>query len=874
MRTRTSIDFDWRFALGDFLEAKAPGFDDRSWRTLDLPHDWSVEATPHPDNPAQAGGGFFPGGIGWYRKRLDVPVDLGDRHVLIEFDGIYMNGEVWCNGHSCGARPYGYSSVCYDLTPFLKAGEPACIAVRVDNSRQKNSRWYSGSGIYRHVWLTIAGPVRVDHWGTFITTPEVSRERAVVECAIAVVNESGRDAEVEVSVTVLEAGEDSERQARASEYFNAQHSTPNNQRPSKRTPDLNVGCWPLGVGRSDRNLRLDVPDPRLWSPDHPHLYTLRVELWQNSTLMDRHDTRFGIRSIRFDAHEGFFLNGQSLKFKGVNEHHDAGCLGAAVPDDVIRRRFRILKQMGCNAIRVAHNPASPTFLDLCDEMGFLVVEDAFDEWKDGKTPFGYQLYWDEWWERDLADMIRRDRNHPCVVMWSVGNEIKEVREGRPEGLPMMKALREVCHREDPTRPMTCGCCNSRETLAAGYGPLMDVFGYNGGGGGCFDFEKDHAAYPAMPMFASEHPHTLQTRGVYRTRTWYRDLARNRDNVKWHDAECGTRNAACGMGEMPNGRNAESGTRQSTIGNRPSRLELMRIPDLTDEELFTGFDDHYQSSYGNAVVRMSIFDSWSRTRRLPFFCGEFRWTGFDYLGECYGWPAKSWNFGIIDLCGFPKDAYYFYQSQWTNAPLVHLLPHWTWPGMEGKVIPVIAYTNCDRVELFLNGAPLGVQAADATAMQLRWDVPYRPGVLKAVGYRNQKSGVRNQTSERGIGAAAAECRHETAGAPVALRVRSDETQIRADRTGIAHCAVTVVDAQGRFVPYAAPDITVEVEGPARLIGLENGDPIDSTNYKLNHRRAFHGLLLAIVQAQDKAGRVRIRARAPGLSAAACEVDLLP
>jgi beta-galactosidase len=821
MRTRACIDSNWRFELGDFPKAIEAAFDDLSWRLLDLPHDWSIEATPHPENPAGAGGGFFPGGIGWYRKRLEIPQDLGDRRVLIEFDGVYMNSEVWCNGHFCGGRPYGYSSFCYDLTPFIKAGQEARIAVRVDNSRHKNSRWYSGSGIYRHVWLTLAGAVRVDHWGTCVTTPAVSEERAVVECAVNVVNQSGTDSDLEVHAECLYQG-------LVVAFTGGKIHAPAN----------------VATGT---NLSFDISEPRLWAPDTPHLYTLRVKLKQDGVVIDAYDTPFGIRSLLFDSNTGFFLNGKSLKFRGVNEHHDAGCLGAAIPDDVICRRLRILKEMGCNAIRVAHNPASPTLLDLCDEMGFLVVEDAFDEWKDGKTPFGYQLYWDQWWERDLADMIRRDRNHPCVVMWSVGNEIKEVRQGRPEGLPIMRALREVCHREDPTRPMTCGCCNSRETLAAGYGALMDVFGYNGGGGGCFDFEKDHAAYPAMAMFASEHPHTLQTRGVYRTKSWYRDLARNPGNVKWYPPESGVPCPESCPG--------------SSDGKIP--LELMHIPDLTEEEVFSDFDHHYQSSYGNAVVRMSIFDSWSRTRRLPFFCGEFRWTGFDYLGECYGWPAKSWNFGIIDLCGFPKDAYYFCQSQWTEAPMVHLMPHWTWPGLEGKVIPVIAYSNCETVELFLNGESLGVKMMDPQDMQLRWDVPYRPGMLKAVGRRSPESGVK-------AGETLATCVHETAGQPVAIRLVCDEPSLRADRTAVAHVVATVVDAQGRFVPNANPDISVEVEGAARLIGVENGDPIDSANYKLNHRKAFNGMMLAVVQAGDQAGVVTVRASARGLSGAACEL----
>jgi beta-galactosidase len=445
----------------------------------------------------------------------------------------------------------------------------------------------------------------------------------------------------------------------------------------------------------------------------------------------------------------------------------------------------------------------------------MVVEDAFDEWQEGKTPFGYHQYWDEWWERDLVDMIHRDRNHPCVIMWSVGNEIIEVREGRQEGLSTMAALQEVCHREDPTRPMTCGCCQTRNTLAAGYGQYMDIVGYNGGGGSCFDYEKDHDAYPDMLIFASEVPHSLQTRGVYRTRTWYRDLARN-----------------------PN-------------------VERMDVPNLTDEEVFTDFDGHYQSSYDNAMVRISSIDSWRLTRDLPFMMGEFRWTGFDYLGECYNWPAKSWNFGVADLCGFPKDTYFFYKSQWTAEPMVHLLPHWTWSGYEGKTIPVVAYGNCDAVELFLNGESLGIQDWDDDAMQLRWDVTYRAGALKAIGYRD--------------GAQVAECIHETSCEPAALKMTCDEEVVRGDGTGIAHFTVTTVDSQGRFAPFGDADVTIDLDGPGTLLGVENGDPIDTTNYRLNHRKTFHGMMLAIVRARH-AGKISVTASADGLESAILEVEV--
>ncbi len=812
MRKRTCIDENWRFAAGEHLQAINGNFDDSSWEKLDLPHDWSITQTPHPDCPAEAGGGFFPGNIGWYRKELAIPADLGNRHVLIEFDGVYMNSEVWCNGKLCGVRPYGYSSFCYDITPFVKAGKPAFLAVRYDNARQKNSRWYSGSGIYRHVWLTLAAPIRVAHWGTFVTTPDVATDQATVRCATTLVNDTRDTATLQTSAKV-----------------------------ETETARETVIIPPQSC--KEVTFEITVAAPRLWSPDTPALYEVRVTLEQDGKLLDTYDTRFGIRTIRFDANKGFFLNGKSLKFQGVNEHHDAGCLGAAIPDAVLHRRLRILKAMGCNAIRIAHNPASPTLLDLCDEYGFMVVEDAFDEWREGKTPYGYQLYWNQWWERDLVDMIRRDRNHPSVVIWSVGNEIIEVRQGKPEGLPIMRDLQAICHREDPTRPMTCGCCNSRTTLDAGYAQYLDVFGYNGGGGGCFDYEKDHEHYPDLPMFATEHPHTLQTRGVYRTKTWYRDLHRNKDNVRWY---------ASPRGEKPS---HDLTSNQSK--DRPL-LDLMHIPDLTEEEVFEGVDPHYQSSYGNAIVRMSIFDSWYRTRTLPYFCGEFRWTGFDYLGECYGWPAKSWNFGIIDLCGFPKDAYYFFQSQWTTTPMVHILPHWTWPGLEGKTIPVFAYSNGDRVELFLNDRSLGIREMNDTLMYARWDVPYAPGTLKAVAYRKDE--------------VIATTEQTTAGEPTAIRIAPEEATLKADGKDVAHIRIEVVDAEGRMVPHASHDISVAVDGPAQLIGMENGDPIDSTNYKLNHRRAFNGLLQAIIQSERTPGTVTITAASPELESTTQSIQL--
>lgn len=790
MRTRTCIDFDWRFVLRDIPAARERNFDDSAWRLLDLPHDWSIEATPDGGNPAGAAGGFYPGGVGWYRRSLDIPMDLAGRRVLVEFDGAYMNSEVWCNGSFVGQRPYGYSSFCYDLTACVDPEGENLLAVRVDNSRQPNSRWYSGSGIYRHVYLTIAAPVRIGHWGTYVTTPDVSRDEATVCVATTIVNDTLTNAQVTLNSTVVDR--DCNEIASVSNDASV---------PASGSIELDQSAF--------------ASSPRLWSPDAPSLYTLRSRVLADGKVVDEYTTLFGIRSLRFDADEGFFLNGDSLKMKGVCEHHDAGCVGAAVPDGVLRRRLRILKEMGCNAIRTSHNPPSPTFLDMCDELGFMVMDEAFDEWRDGKTAFGYQLHWDEWWERDLTDMIRRDRNHPSVVMWSVGNEIREVRTGNPAGLPIMKALVETVHRVDPTRPATCGCCGIRKTNAAGYGPLMDVVGYNGGGGSCFCYDEDHDAFPDRRIVATEVPHTLQTRGVYRTRTWFRDLARN-----------------------PN-------------------LEKMDVPHLTDTEVFTGIDEHYHSSYDNALVRISARDSWRLARDKAFMLGEFRWTGFDYLGECHGWPARSWNYGIIDLCGFPKDTYYFYRSQWTTASMLHVFPHWTWPGREGVTIPVWCYTNCDSVELSLNGRSMGRQDV-GDSMHLSFDVEYEPGVIEATGYR--------------AGEVACTTRIETAGTPDALAIEVDRSSIRGDGRDVAHVTVRVVDAKGVFVPDAACEVDFDLRGEGRLIGVDNGDPLDLGDVKASRRRTFNGMCLAIVQARRSPGAMEIAATADGLTPASAVVTV--
>ncbi len=778
-RERTNFDGGWAFFPGDAGGAEAPDFDDADWREVDLPHDWSIEGTVSEANPSGAKGGYFPCGVGWYRKRFDAPAAWDGKKLFVEFDGVFCNSDVWINGHHLGHRPNGYVSFQHDLTEHLNVDGANVLAVRVDNSRQPNSRWYTGSGIYRHVRLTVTHPVYAAHWGVCITTPEVSPEAATVAVRTTIRNETSSAKVIELRSTVLDptgqpVGAATERR----------EIPPNGEHTYEQT--------------------IEVPRPALWSPEMPSLYALRSEVTDGGTTVDAQDTCFGIRVVLFDAARGMLLNGWPVKMKGVCEHHDAGCVGAAVPDAVLARRLRILKRMGCNAIRTAHNPPSPALLDLCDRMGMLVIDEGFDEWKVAKTPHGYSTVFEKWWHRDLTDWILRDRNHPCVVLWSIGNEIREQCDSA--GVETGRKIVDAIHRLEPTRPVTCGL-NWHADADTWIAEVLDVVGINGGGGGCFQYENYHRDNPTWKLYASEVPHTLQTRGVYQTVTHYR-------------------NEDLGGG-------------------------ILKTPSLAEPEALGQIHPRYRSAYDNAYVRINCRDSWAQTSKHDFFAGEFRWSGFDYLGESLGWPCKNWNFGIIDLCGFPKDSYYFYQSRWTPRPMVHILPHWTWPGKEGTAIPVVAYSNCEQVELFLNGTSLG-RKATADRMDLTWHVPYAPGILKAVGSVD--------------GQAVAATERVTAGDPAGIALSVDRETIDADGADAVHVQVEIVDAGGHVAPHADDRVHFTVTGPGRLIGVDNGDPIDHDNYKLDHRKAFSGMCLAIVQSTGQPGTIRLAAAAEGLASA--------
>ena len=771
-RSRESFDAGWNFSLGDSQGVESPDFDDSKWRQLDLPHDWSVEGRFEPDAPAGAPGGYLPAGIGWYRKAFTAPADLAKQQVFIEFDGIYMNGEVWINGHRLGKRPYGYIGVEYNLTPHLNFGGSNVIAVRVDDQLQPSARWYGGAGIYRHVWLKHTNAVHVKHWGTYLTTPEVTDEAATVAIETTLANLSEEERKVMLLQEVLAP----EGQVLAS---------------TKQTITL------LKNQDTVSNQELVLPNPKRWSPSEPHLYTVRTTIRSSDDVLDQYETPLGVRTLRFDREKGMFLNGEPIIMRGTCNHQDLGPLGTALWDEALRRRLIMLKEMGCNALRTAHYPHSPEMMRMADELGFLVIDETFDEWRRGwsfvdgqlvsspnergKARNGYNRYFTQWHKRDLTDHLRRDRNHPCVVMWSIANEVPEAQKFGE--LETVQTLANLVRKTDPTRPVTAGINHIHTANETGFLDFLDIVGYNGGGGSCFLYQEDHKRFPNRLIYASEVPHSLQTRGEYRSSTNYRE-------------------------------------RQHAI------------PNLTETEVFPSTDAWYESSYDNAGVRINARDSWRLTKTLPYVLGEFRWTGFDYIGESGGWPRVLGNFGIIDLCNFPKDTYYFYQSQWTNKPMIRILPHWNWPGKNNTVIPVHAYTTGDEAELFLNGKSLGTRTfSKENPYLLEWMVPFEPGELKAIA--------------RSRGEEIATTVIRSSGPPARLELETDQTRLDPLKRELAYLTLRIEDADGNFDPKGERWVSLNVKGPGRILGVHNGDPMSHNPFQSETVRTFNGLARVIV-----------------------------
>ena len=653
---RVSFNQDWRFQLGDVSNGQDAGLSDAQWRQLDLPHDWSIEGEFSEKHPAGTGGGALPGGIGWYRKTFTLPATAVGKLVFVEFDGVYRNSEVWINGHYLGKRPYGYSSFMYELTPHLSSGAQAnVIAVKVDNSQQPNSRWYSGSGIYRNVWLTTLDPVHIEHWGTYVTTPEVSEREAKVEVNTRIKN--GSQSSVNLTTTIQDA---------------------------TGMVVAKVKHIAVAAKGSDQEVSttLTVAAPGLWSDERPYLYKVVSLLEHRGKVVDVYETPLGIRTFRFDIDKGFFLNGKPVKIRGVCNHHDLGSLGAAVNTRAIERQLEMLKAMGVNGIRTSHNPPAPELLDLTDRMGFIVMDEAFDVWKKEKTKFDYHLDWDEWHKRDLEDMVLRDRNHPSVIIWSIGNEVVEQWNNNPDAGRISKQLTAIVRNLDKTRPITAACNSVSEQNSLITEGDLDLIGTN------YEHKKIpqlQKMFPGKPIIGTETTSALATRGSY---------------------------------DMPSD-------------------QIRRWPRKWDEILKDGNPDFTCSAYDNVSAPWGSTheETWKIVKKHDFFSGMFIWTGWDYIGEPtpYPWPSVTSYFGIIDLAGFPKDTYYMYQSEWTNKPVLHIFPHWNWKT--GDKVDVVAYFNADEVELFLNGRSQGTKRKQGDEVQVFWRLPYEPGVLKAVSRKN-------------------------------------------------------------------------------------------------------------------------------------------
>jgi beta-galactosidase len=791
-RTRESFDFGWKFHRGDFPGAEMPEFSESDWRTLDLPHDWSIEGAFDEKEPSSFCGAYLPTGMGWYRKRFRLQDSYKYKKLTIEFDGVYQLSEVWINGQFLGKRPYGYVPFFYDLTPHLKFGRENVIAVRVDNSHQTNCRWYSGSGIYRHTWLLSTNKIHVAHWGTFVSSPQVSKDAATLRISTRISNESGNAARCTLATVVIDRDGNAVQSAETSQD--------------------------VAAGQEYEFLQqLMVKSPRVWSVADPYLYKARCTVRTQSRVVDEYDTAIGIREAVFDADRGFLLNGERLKLNGVCLHHDGGSVGAAVPERIWERRLEILKEMGCNAIRTSHNPCAADFLDLCDRMGFLVMNEAFDEWKVPKGqigPNGYANYFDEWYERDVQNFVRRDRNHPSVVLWSAGNEIGD--QGSPQGPETLRKLLKVFHSEDPTRMVTAGCDHihsepASEAASPEFLALLDVVGYN-----YVDRWRDRREkYYSIDRHASPQRRFIGTESE-------------------------------GMG-----------------GIRGEYPELFpaKAPGAV------GF---FQFLRGRNV---DVEQLWKFVSTYNYVAGDFMWTGIDHLGEAR-WPMKGSSTGVIDTCGFRKDGFYFYQSQWTDKPVLHVFPHWNWKGKEGQIIPVTCFTNCDTVELFLNGRSLGVKGyafprlgmegrwgnlpdrakvlRTTGDLHLSWDVPYEPGALKANGTKDGKIVATSEIF--------------TTGQPASIALSSDRESVGTAQCEVAHVTVHILDDKGRVVPTADNEVTFEIEGAGSLLGTDNGDPASHEDYKSNRRKAFNGLCLAIVKSNGKAGQIQVRAISPAIRAA--------
>ena len=741
-RDTISFDEDWHFLKGDVTGAEKPSFDDSQWRLLNVPHDWSIEGPCSRENPTGRGGGYLPAGIGWYRKTFSLDEADAGKKFLVNFEGVMANSDIWINGFHLGHRPNGYVGLIYDLTDHLKFGknEKNVIAVKVDNSVQPASRFYTGAGIYRHVRLLVMNSVHFSHWGTFVNTPDVDSSKAKVRVETEVTNGSDKAGEYAVTVKILD---------------NTGKSVVN----SSKSQSIPSG------GEVAFVQNLEISDPHLWNFQEPNLYKAVTEIRSGNKVLDKQIINFGIRDIRFEAATGFWLNDENYKLKGVCLHQDAGAMGAAVPTSIWRERLKQLKKAGVNAIRTAHNPMSPEFLALCDEMGFAVMEETFDTWTAAKNngEKGYNLYWSDWWNDDTHDMVVRDRNHPSIVIYSVGNEIRD-NLNSPEGVKKYKEQQDLVHSLDSTRPVTMALFRpaSSKVYTNGLAEIMDVVGQNYRPQ---ELVAAHEAHPDWKVIGTENGHDLGT--------------------------------------------------------------------------------------------------WLVLRDNPFMSGQFLWTGFDYLGEA-DWPVTTSRSGLFDRIGNWNQRGLQRQSWWREEPVVNIVrksrnaeggewvANWTPSDFDTYDIAEIqVYSNCDEVELFLNGESLGSKPKPANDAPREWEVNFKKGVLKAVG-RNAKKEV-------------AEKELITAGDPQKIRLRSSKEKISDNWDDVAVVTAEITDEEGVRSPNEDKLVEFSVSGPARILAVDNGNVLSHESFQDTKKYSFEGRIVAYIMATEGEGDIVVKAKADGLEA---------
>ncbi len=818
-RQDLAADAGWRFLLGDPTGAEAPSFADASWRAVNLPHDWSIESKPDKNNPSGAGGGFFPAGIGWYRKTFHAPAGWKGKRVSVEFDGVYRDATVYLNGHKLGTHPYGYTSFAFDLTPELTYSAPNVLAVRVDNSAQPNSRWYSGSGIYRHVRVVVTQPTHVARWGVFLTSPEVSAESARISIQTQVANESADQAAVSVETTLLDS---------------------TNRKVGTAQSKLSL---PPGK-EAEATQQIVVAHPALWSPDSPVLYRAVSTVLKNGKVIDRVTTPFGIRSLAWSPEKGLLLNGKSIKLTGGSVHHDNGPLGAAASDRAEERRVELLKAAGMNAVRTAHNPPSPAFLDACDRLGLLVLDEPFDVWEAHKVKFDYASDFDAWWKQDISSMILRDRNHPSIVIWGIGNEIPELEVDR--GGPLATQIVDKVRSLDNTRPLTLAFpgTTTLPTAQAVFSQL-DITGYN---------------YNILPTYQKDHEQ-LPARLMLTTESWpakafplwqvAHDNPYILGDLTWtaidYLGESGIGAWSYGTPQQAKMTDGISGMLSST-----SMIDQMFMGMVNGKDVMAEMAKN--SSDPTAKAMMEIF--------------------------MHGYPWHSAVCGDIDLTGYRKPQSYYRDILWNGGDRVYAtvrlpepegkkilaimwatyptLPTWNWPGEEGKNLDVEVYSGTERVQLFLNDKLIGEKPTGrAQEFKAVFSVPYAPGTLKAVGLRGDRP--------------VAESVLITAGEAARLRLTPDRTELQADSEDLSFVTVEAVDAHGRPDLHADNEVQFEISGPGTMAAVGNGDGEDADSYHSNRRRLYQGRALVVIRTSKQAGRIKLTAKSSGLSDGSAAMD---